>query len=211
MAEISKAKLEWVFGVPFMRHVWDDSDRLNDILRQAILAEEARTPSHARSNIGGWQSAPDIARWIGVPSHDVVKRLISMLNHATRELYSHAGQDEGGNVKWQIGGWANVNRAGHYNQLHAHPDSTWSAVYYVDAGDAPPKDNTYAGCLTLHSPNLAMSNTFFVNVLPDRKFVRPETGLMVLFPSFMQHSVEPYHGENPRISLAFNARKQPYP
>lgn len=211
MAEIKKTELEWIFGVPLMRHVWDDCDRLNEALRRAILTQETRAASDVRSNIGGWQSTPDIDRWIGRPSHDLVKRLIAMLNHATRELYAHAGADEGGNVRWQIGGWANVNRAGHYNQLHAHPDSTWSAVYYVDAGDAPPEDNPYAGCLTLHNPNLAMSNTFFIHVLPDRKFIQPETGLMVLFPSFLQHCVEPYCGDKPRISLAFNARKDPYP
>lgn len=211
MTDLEQAELEWIFGVPIMRHVWDDSARLNESLRNAILRWEASEPSNARSNIGGWQSPPDLNRGIGPASHDLVRRLISMLNHATGRLYAYAGADEGGNVKWQIGGWANVNRNGHYNQLHVHPNSTWSGVYYVDAGEAPPDGNDYAGALTLHSPNLVMGNTFFTRVLPDREFIRPETGLMILFPSFMQHSVEPYHGERPRISLAFNARKDPYP
>lgn len=211
MADVTSTELEWVFGVPFMRHAWDDCERLNQALCEAILRQEARDPGNARSNIGGWQSAPDIETWIGRPSHDLVRRLIAMLNHATREIYANAGTDEGNNVRWQIGGWANVNRRGHYNQIHTHPDSTWSAVYYADAGDPPPEDNEFAGALTLHSPNLAMTNTFFTRVLPNRKFIRPESGLMVLFPSFLQHCVEPYEGERPRISLAFNARKTPYP
>jgi len=211
MLDLEAAELEWIFGVPMMRHKWVGCEPLNELLRKAILEKEAHAPSSTRSNIGGWQSGPDIEHWIGPPSHDLVRRLIAMLNHATRKLYAHAGADEGDNVKWQIGGWANVNRGGHYNQLHIHPNSTWSAVYYVDAGDPPPADNEYAGAITLFSPNLAMSNTFFTRVLPDRKFIRPETGLMLLFPSFLQHSVEPYLGERPRISLAFNARKQPYP
>ena len=35
--------------------------------------------------------------------------------------------------------------------------------------------------------------------------VRPQAGLIVLFPSSLVHNVRMYHGERPRISVPFNA------
>ena len=35
--------------------------------------------------------------------------------------------------------------------------------------------------------------------------VRPQAGLLVLFPSWLYHWVHPYVGETPRIAVSFNA------
>ena len=32
----------------------------------------------------------------------------------------------------------------------------------------------------------------------------PEVGMMLVFPSWLQHFVDPFFGENERISIAFN-------
>ncbi len=34
---------------------------------------------------------------------------------------------------------------------------------------------------------------------------------MVLFPSYLPHMVVVHQGKRPRISIAFNLRKEPYP
>ena len=34
--------------------------------------------------------------------------------------------------------------------------------------------------------------------------VRPESGLLVIFPSWLYHWVHPYAGESPRIAVSFN-------
>jgi hypothetical protein len=34
---------------------------------------------------------------------------------------------------------------------------------------------------------------------------------MVLFPSYVPHAVAPDQGDRPRISIAFNGRKEPFP
>ena len=33
----------------------------------------------------------------------------------------------------------------------------------------------------------------------------PDAGLLVLFPSWMEHFVEPHDNDEPRISISFNA------
>jgi len=35
--------------------------------------------------------------------------------------------------------------------------------------------------------------------------VRPETGLLVIFPSWLYHWVHPYAGRTPRVAVSFNA------
>jgi hypothetical protein len=35
--------------------------------------------------------------------------------------------------------------------------------------------------------------------------------LMILFPSYVPHAVLPHGGDHPRISVAFNARREPFP
>ena len=34
--------------------------------------------------------------------------------------------------------------------------------------------------------------------------VRPQTGLIVMFPSWLQHAVRPFYGSGTRISIAIN-------
>ena len=58
---------------------------------------------------------------------------------------------------------------------------------------------------------LRRATTFFPAFLPPGIFIRPEPGLMVLFPSYIPHMVFPHRGKRPRISIAFNFRKEPFP
>ena len=39
--------------------------------------------------------------------------------------------------------------------------------------------------------------------------VRPEAGLLVIFPSWLYHWVHPYGGQTPRIAVSFNASLTP--
>jgi len=39
--------------------------------------------------------------------------------------------------------------------------------------------------------------------------VRPQAGLLVIFPSWLYHWVHPYAGKTPRIAISFNATPTP--
>ena len=43
------------------------------------------------------------------------------------------------------------------------------------------------------------------SVLRHRLIVAPEPGMLVMFPSWLEHWVTPYRGKGQRISVAFNA------
>jgi hypothetical protein len=65
--------------------------------------------------------------------------------------------------------------------------ATRSGVYYVDPGDEP--QNWPGAVLEFEHPIQAMVMNFFPGLLPSTLLVRPEAGLVVLFPSSLVHSV----------------------
>jgi uncharacterized protein (TIGR02466 family) len=206
---LKDAAVEFPFVVPIVRHVWDDSASLNQALAEAILAQEARSAGSSKSNVGGWQSSQDFLAWTGDAGRMLAARMVEMANHATAQLLARLGTEKARSAQfsWKIAIWANVNRAGDYNKVHLHPGATWSGVYYVDAGDS----GAEGGRLSLMDPSPAAQMTFLTGLLRPTLEVTPVAGLMVLFPSYLPHMVHPYRGERPRISIAFNAHKDPYP
>jgi uncharacterized protein (TIGR02466 family) len=106
-------------------------------------------------------------------------------------------------AKFDLFGWGAVNRQGHYNTVHVHPLGTWSGVYYVDPGEMGTDSSD--GNLEFAHPVPAAAMTFFPSVLPSARLVRPQAGLMILFPSYLLHSVRMYRGGRPRICVPFNA------
>jgi hypothetical protein len=40
--------------------------------------------------------------------------------------------------------------------------------------------------------------------LPAEHFVKPEPGVLVLFPSYVWHGTTPFHGEGVRLTAAFD-------
>lgn len=153
--------------------------------------------------MGGWQSGLDFPRWASEAGKAIVDRTNAMINHATAKVLGAHGLKQ--QIRWDISLWANVNRRGHYNMVHCHPDATWSCVYYVDSGDVDP-NNDKSGVITLLSPNAASGVSFFTETVGNKFNVWPESGLMLVFPSYLTHMVHPYTGERPRVSIALNYR-----
>jgi len=209
MAGLKDAKIVNFFASPFMIYTWPDSDALNHGLREKILAQEQITGGEAksRSNVGGWHSDSGLLEFCGEAGKTLIARMIEMADEATRQTLA------GRNVppfNWKLEIWANVNRTGDFNRKHTHGFSTWSGTYYVDDGDPPP-DAEHGTALELTDPCQSRADTFFATVLPPGIYIRPVPGLMIIFPSHVPHMVYPHNGKRPRISIAFNLIKDPFP
>ena len=208
MAELNSTRIEFIFPHPFLRHTWDDSAALNAELRRVILAEEGKQTGRGRSNIGGWQSDVGQLEWCGDAGKALMDRMVQMANHASGLVFMGYGRQPKP-FGWVIQAWANVNRRGDFNRPHTHPGSTWSGTYYVDNGMTSGEEETTP--LSLWDPCQGRANTFFPITVPEVVYVAPEPGLMVLFPSYIPHMVNPHRGSDTRISIAFNLRKEPFP
>ncbi len=179
---------------------------INPGLKRAILEREATEPSQNRSNVGGWHSRDDLLSWGG----EEVAVLDQSIREAAGQMMAILARPRGCELEQELVAWANVSRAGHYNSPHTHPDHHWSGVYYVEAGSAAP-EWPRSGVLELQDPRrgVEMSGTPgspFGRTIP----ITPETGRMVVFPSWLYHWVNAYHGAGERISISFNVRITKY-
>lgn len=106
-------------------------------------------------------------------------------------------------ARWNLATWAVVLRSQGHQGPHFHPDGYISGVYYVSlppdiaAGDA---GNGHAGWIEFGRT----ADSIGGKAEPILQLVRPEEGLMLLFPSYMYHRTIPFVGEAPRISIAFD-------
>ena len=178
-----------------------DAEVMNQDLRAIILAEEVEQVSLGRSNIGGWHSRPDFLN----RSEPAVAALTQWITWAVRNvIVATIGSDEIKGVL-SLSAWATICREGAYHAPHSHPDSAWSGVYYIDAGTLSP-DRPLSGVLEFLDPRAGVEAVTAPGD-PYGEPVRlwPESGLLVIFPSWLFHWVHPYTGSTPRIAVSFNA------
>jgi len=103
--------------------------------------------------------------------------------------------------------WFNVNRKHNFNHPHVHNSCNFSGIYYLNV----PKNS---GVLRFNNPDKIIQSLSFYegpfhnyNGSNNSQFViTPEEGLLVIFPSHLEHSVEPNQNDEPRVSIAFNIK-----
>ena len=210
--------IEPLFSTPLLIDKSAHADQLNAFLRPLILARKEKDAGLDISNSGGWHSKTDMVKWCGDGGKALVGHVWNMADKYTRDVGLKDGQ--GPRHSWSVEMWANVNQKGHSNQLHCHPGAYWSAVYYVDDGYEGSDDPDLGGYLELLDPRMPMIRM----AAPDLRFpwsdtspdhhahrIRPESGMLVMFPSWLNHSVTTYNGNADRISIAINLTDIPAP
>ena len=100
------------------------------------------------------------------------------------------------------GCWANVCGVGASHRMHSHPNNYLSGVYYVQA---PPGANT----INFHDPRPQASIirppvTQLTGQNTDQVVVEVTEGTLLIFPSYMPHSVDSNDSSELRISISFN-------
>lgn len=113
-------------------------------------------------------------------------------------------------VKWEIqNSWINLHRTGEYNSVHWHSNAIMSGVFYIQADDTTGPIRFYKAKnhmnLFFDTIRYDRSNPLAFNEYSSESFdMNPRAGDLILFPSHLQHSVDPNQSTNERISLAFN-------
>jgi uncharacterized protein (TIGR02466 family) len=178
-----------------------DAGVMNRDLQALILAEEAKYPSLGRSNIGGWHSRPDFLTL----RDPAVAALTTWLTWTLRRMVAASTGSDSLQGTLSVSAWATLCRAGAYHAPHSHPDSAWSGVYYVDPGTASVEE-PLSGVLEFLDPRAGVEAvTAPGDPYGEPYRVRPQAGLLVIFPSWLYHWVHPYTGQTPRIAISFNA------
>ena len=105
--------------------------------------------------------------------------------------------------------WANISKAHNKHMLHMHPNSYYSAVVYFTCPQPNP------GAFGIRDPRQALMTTWWEydrsNEYSDRtKEIVPEEGLLLLFPSWLEHGVQSgnFSKYERRVSLSCNIMPQ---
>ena len=201
----------------FPSQVWKHhTDKIdNRKLENIILEKEQKDKGVTYTNIGGWQSSH-----INLKEEEGFECIYNYIDECMEVILMSNNYKQHLAIK-SSHGWININRKGDFNKKHVHPDCHWSGVYYVKA-------RANCGELIFHNPIAASSmvnsghllnlkskktdydiagdkqnylvNSFFLDSVP----LDPHEGTLLIFPSWLFHSVYPNRSDDDRISVSFN-------
>lgn len=172
-------------------------------LHDAVLAlPDLRWEPAGKSTVQGQQSTMlDLAP--GSAFHAFGQQIHFLLSERLRQLTDIA-DDIGAYAwlsarpsQWRLQAWATILHGGGGQQYpHIHPAGWLSGVFYLDAGDAALGQGDL---LFGHPPSIV---PIAMTVHEHRHTA--SAGSVLTFPSYFLHHTTPYHGQRPRISLAFD-------
>lgn len=196
-----------LFSTPILTSQWPGAQVHNQGLMDVINQRRQTSQGIQRSNVGGWHSDTDMAHWGGAPA-------IALAEYATEVAGDHMTDVHPKGKRtfsWHVEMWANINPPGAANQIHCHPGAYWSAVYYPDPGGADASGG--GGELILEDPRFPTAymttadlvlKTIEGEPMRAQHAIRPLPGMLIMFPSWLRHSVNQHRGARPRVSIALN-------
>jgi len=140
--------------------------------------------------------------------HSGILWLRECVNVTVRDYFRHLGMDY--DIRWSLQAWANVNRFGDYHDYHNHPHAYLSGTYYVRVPaqfeDLETRNDVRPGRLTLYDPRACANMTAIKGdpYIEPEYTVEPTSGMILLWPAFVNHFVHPNLSKQSRLSISFN-------
>lgn len=137
----------------------------------------------------------------------VIRAFVRALDEPIRRYMHDVGSGAGHPLTarntgdYRIAGcWSVRLKGGGWHVNHVHPEGWISSAYYVTVPEETRDDAGKAGWIKFGEPPFET-----IPPTPAEKWVRPEPGLLVLFPSFLWHGTVPIHDEALRVTAPFDA------
>ena len=198
--EISTVNL-WTTSV-LVSNLELDRDFLNNLESFLLGLKQDDELNLKRSNEGGWHSDYNLYSHNNLENKEIHKKV----NDIITWLYTRNNDTFFEGHSLTMNSWANVNSQHSYHTSHTHPEFALSAVFYVKVPEVD--EGTKNGSLSFQDFSSRTMNPNFdslKNILGEReKFLRVKTSDLVIFPSYLPHSVPPTYVSDPRITIAFN-------
>ena len=142
----------------------------------------------------GWQSEKDLHRL------DEFRGLVACIHDAAESVLEFLKIGDGA---FELTGlWANMNPKGAAHPVHSHPNNFLSGVYYLRTHEGADTVNFHdprsqTGIIRPPVTELTAENT-------DQVVVKVSDGTLLMFPSWLPHSVDASGSDETRISISFN-------
>jgi len=176
-------------ATPFVKIRVDHSELLNQHLRDALMEMSASTPSRATNAPGGGEVFQN--KWLSHPHlHLQGPAVFGELGRAIEIVANKVTERKDMTRSLSIASmWGIISRSGMEGRRHNHGDLV-SAIYYVDSGNSSDENG---GLLQFYAD---------VDKASPSHLVVPQTSLLIVFPSSLQHSVSRYSGADSRIMVS---------
>lgn len=204
MTKMTNINSEFIFPTPYWWVMLDDVD--NDKILEACYQLERNQEGRSRSNRGGYQSDDlphDHPSFTDLMGHIESISQIVFENGYTQFYNSFYKRTYIDNY------WVNINRKDHSNSNHIHPGSFLSGVYYASAD---PKLNQ-GNIIFRRDYSWIMNHGVYFNDLKGKEcpaYLEQQVSLpsctraLLLFPSYLPHSVDVNESDSDRVSISFN-------
>jgi uncharacterized protein (TIGR02466 family) len=187
---------EYHFPTPVYIKEIPNSGELNHHLEKNILQWQKDDPKGvSKTNVNGWHSTTDMNK---KHEYDPLTKQLFYMQEKIFEKEYLTEKPVLGNM------WANINYPGGYNRPHLHPNALFSGVYWIKT----PKNS---GNLMLYEPRPGaqcnMPNRKKGKVPPElwrEVHYTPKPGMIVMFPAWLWHEVQPNRSQDIRVSVSFN-------
>ncbi|MEE8625942.1 MAG: 2OG-Fe(II) oxygenase family protein [Acidiferrobacterales bacterium] len=143
---------------------------------------------------GSWQSGQDLH------NRELLVDLISCIDNTAQTIlqFLKVGYD----TIEITGCWANIAASGASHAMDSHPNNFLSGIYYVHMHPGADSVNFHdprpqTGIIRPPVTKLTSQNT-------DQVVVTVSDGMLLMFPSYLAHSVAPNESDKLRISISFN-------
>lgn len=179
----------------FSTRIW--FDQCNNIdnkkLKKDILEFSEKEKNQIISNVGGYQ---------GHKFHDQ--------NWYTTICSKIPLREDKPIANFKIYNWVNINKKGDYNQKHTHLNTNvfLCGVYYVSVPEN-------SGDIKFYDPR----GPYIVGMVDHQYYsdgftyykIKPEEGMVIFFPPWLEHDVDTNESDEDRISIAFNIEADGWP
>jgi len=140
---------------------------------------------------------------LDVPELEDLKKHV--LDHCNILMKKYFGNKS--NVEFYLqNSWINRHHKGDYAQIHKHQNSLLSGCLYLGVNEQSGSIRFYKGSQWINllplSVSLEYENLNHINSL--HYTIIPKQGSILIFPSHLDHGIEPNRSDETRYSLAFN-------
>lgn len=194
-----------LFSTPLFTYLINGHEALNAQLIDDIHRLRQQSEGIKSSNQYGWHSERDFFERPEASFRATAQQFLTALVTTTITINPELDREA---YSMHVKGWINVNERGAYNTPHDHPNHILSGVYYVKAPERDRKDPSRSGSIEfIDSRGLTVLPHKGELILGNAKCrLRPQAGMLLIFPSPLLHWVYPHEEDEERISIAFNMR-----
>lgn len=173
-----------IFNIPIWGYILNEHQYQSTDYIDYILEMKENVPSVSKSNFGGWHSPSNLYE------HGIFKELASLILNVAKDITQPYRRTS--DLQF-LEMWSMVNTKYNYNAHHTH-EGIISGVFYLQVPEN-------SGRLILCNPAVRSQS----HPIRNKDFpVEPEQLALILFPSWLEHYVEPSHSNEERIAISFN-------